>query len=365
VIKLKAILAASAAACFLVLTATRAGAEEIEHKFRIAFSAGGFSITDQQHSAAANVRVLLRTDGQIDTVIQDPRNDSGAFSDFGLEPQYGANLSASYGITRLWYVEASLGYRQGHVGNVMVQAMFNNVPTTAEQPNNYAVYNIDGGTISQVPLQFTTGIRFRPKASFNPYLCLGVGYSFNSFKPSAQLNDLSLAMDQSVGAFALLSQGSPGVLEVPTEGYGSLRGITVDAPGAPEWHFGGGFEYTVASHWSIFLDARYTVYSGKFHMTVNGADELGVSVPNDQIVETDPGAFGPFGGVYVRSGGLIDGGSLVPKPGFPTANCATSPGNCEFTGPPDGIKDTGWYYVQAGRVRYDNASYQIGFKFTF
>jgi hypothetical protein len=242
--------------------------------------------------------------------------------------------------------------------------MFEGAVVTVEQPFNFSIFNLDAGTIRQVPLQVTAGIRFRPKASFNPYLCAGIGYSFNSFTPSDELNELSTTLDQSTGAFRVVTQagggfGSPGAST-------SLSGFTVDAPDAPEWHFGGGLEYAFASRWVVFLDARYTVYSGKFHLSVNGSDELGISVPADQVFAAEPGAFGPFGAYDIPAGaGLIDGGSLVPAPGFPGANCATDPTECQFTGPKDGVKDPGIYYIHAGRVRYDNTAFQIGFKFTF
>ena len=361
--RLKAILVVSAAACLSLASATFARAEEIEHKVRIAFSLGGYSISDQAHSPSANVRALLLPDGEIDTFLQDPRNDSAAFSDFGLEPQLGAVFSASYAFNRQWYIEGSVGYRRGDVGNVELQAMFQFAPTTVEQPFNFQIFNINAGTIEQIPLQLTTGIRFRPRASFNPYLCMGVGYSINSFTPSDELNELSTTLDQSTGAFRAVTEAGGGF--GPPGTATSLSGITVDAPNAPEWHFGGGFEYAFASRWVVFLDARYTVYSGKFRMTVNGSDELGVSVPSDQRFTTDPDALGPFGGIQITDGGLIDGGSLVPAPGFPGANCSTDPGHCQFTGPKDGVKDPGIYYIHAGSVRYDNVSFQIGFKFTF
>ncbi len=356
-------LRASAIAGVLLVLTSGAWAEEIEHKFRFAFSVGGYSITDQVHSGAANVRTLLNDDGTTNSFLVDPRNDSGAFSDFGLEPQNGAVLSAQYGITRTFYVEASLGYRRGNVGNVQIQAFFDGAPTTAEVQNNFAIFNITAGTMTQIPIELTMGLRFRPKATFNPYICAGVGYSYNSFKPSAALNDLSVSLDQSTGAFRRVNE--TGTLD-PVETAGvPLSGIVVDTPDTPEWHFGGGLEYTFHKHWSVFLDARYTTYSGKFHMTVNGGDMLGISVPNDQAVKSDPGALGPFGAIQVLTGGLIDGGSYVPMPGFPDANCAVDKSHCQFTGPPDGVKDTGAYYVEAGRVRFDAASYQIGVKFTF
>jgi opacity protein-like surface antigen len=357
-------LAAAVAAGLLVIGASGAQAEEIENKFRISLGVGGYSITDQAHSPSANVRTLLNTDGTLNSFLFDPRNDSGAFSDFGLEPQKGAIVSVSYGLSRLWFVEASAGYRRGNVGNIEVQANFDGVIGTAEQPFPFTIFNYNGGTMTQIPVQVTAGIRFRPKASFNPYLAAGFGYDFNSFKPSDDLNTLSVRLDRSVGALLLVTpNGGFGALG-PSE---SLSGITVHAPSAPEWHFGGGLEYTVARHWALYLDARYTVYSGKFSMTVNGSNELGISVPADQRFITDPGAFGPFGPIQISKGGLIDAGSFVPAPGFPDAICTPTnhSTNCVFTGPPDGVLDLGRYYVHAGSVRYDNASYQLGFRYTF
>jgi len=360
---LQALVVSSAVACLLLASTTETRAEEIEHKFRLLFSLAGYNISDQAHSPSANVRTLLKPDGEIDTFIQDPRNDSAAFSNFGLEPQLGGVIGFAYAIDRQWYVEASVGYRRGDVGNVEVQAMFDHAVVSVEQPLNFSIFNLNGGTISQVPVQFTGGIRFRPKASFNPYLCGGVGYSFNAFTPSDELNELSRTLDQSIGSFRQVNEAGGGF--GPPQSPVSLSGIKVEAPDAPEWHLGGGLEFTFASKWVVFMDARYTVYSGKFNMIVNGTNELGISVPSDQRFTSDPGATGPFGGIEISGGGLIDGGSLVPAPGFPGANCQTTPEECQFTGPKDGIKDPGIYYVHAGRVRYDNVSLQIGFKFTF
>jgi len=360
---LQALVVSSVAACLLLASTSVTRAEEIENKFRILFSLAGYNISDQVHSTSANIRTLLRSDGEVDTFIQDPRNDSAAFSNFGLEPQLGGVLGVAYAINRQWYVEASVGYRRGDVGNVEVQSMFDGAVITTEQPLNFSIFNLNGGTIQQVPVQFTAGIRFRPKASFNPYLCGGVGYTFNSFTPSDELNDLSRTLDQSIGSFRPVNQAGGGF--GPPEPAVSLSGITVDAPNAPEWHVGGGLEFTFVNKWVVFMDARYTVYSGKFNMSVNGSNELGISVPSDQRFTSDPDAFGPFGAVEISNGGLIDGGSLVPAPGFPGADCQTNPVQCQFTGPKDGIKDPGIYYVHAGSIRYDNVSLQIGFKFTF
>jgi hypothetical protein len=200
--RLSAILRASVAGCLVLAAATSGRAEEIEKKFRLSFSLGSYDTQSQIHSAAANRRTIFRPDGQIEDQIYDPRNDSGAISNFSVETQPGFELSASYGVTRFWYVEGSVGYRTGTVGNVQVQAQFTGIPIPSTQAFNFSIFNLDGGTITQVPLQFTTGIRFRPKAAFNPYLCIGIGYTFMSYKPSDELNQLSVNLDQSIGGFS-------------------------------------------------------------------------------------------------------------------------------------------------------------------
>ena len=364
--RLNPILVSSVAACLLLVSTTAGRAEEVEKKFRLAFSVGGYNTTDQVHSSSGNRRTLFNPNGEFDDRIVDPRNDSGALSDFGIESQNGGVLSASYAINRLWYVEASAGYRKGTVGNVEVQAQFDRVPIPVNQSFNFAIFNLDGGTITQVPIQVTGGIRFRPKAVLNPFLCAGVGYTFMSFEPSGAINDLSLALSSASGGFSRLSgtqfQGEE--LESPTS-FEALSGITVDISNEPEWHVGGGLEYSFKSRWVAFLDARYTVYSGRFNMTVNGSNELGISVPSDQIINTAPDAFGPFGAVQIGGDGIIDGGSIIPKVGHEGTDCSAEPGNCVFAGPKDGNTDPGKYYVHAGKIRYDGASLQIGVKFTF
>ena len=364
--RLNAISASGAVVCLLLVSTSASRAEEVEKKFRLAFSVMGNSTTDQVHSSSGNRRTLFTPAGEFDDRIVDPRNDSGALSDFGIETQYGGVLSASYAINRLWYVEASAGYRKGTVGNVEVQAQFTGIPIPVDQTFNFAIYNLNGGKLTQIPLQVTGGIRFRPKAALNPFLCAGVGYTLNSFEPSNELNQLSLDLSHSSGGFARLSgtQFQGETLDPPTS-FQALRGITVDVSNEPEWHVGGGLEYSFKSRWVVFVDARYTVYSGRFAMNVNGSNELGISVPSDQIINTAPDAFGPFGAVKITGGGLIDGGSFVPKIGHEGTDCSVNQVDCEFTGPRDGLNDPGFYYVHAGKIRYDGASVQLGVKFTF
>jgi hypothetical protein len=352
-----------ALAAGVLLSMTVASAEDVEKKLRLGLSIGGFDGSDNSHSPSGNVRTVLDENDQLDQFIQDPRNDAGAISDFGLEPQYVGTFSASYAFNPYWYMEGSVGIRRGDVGNVEVQAQFFGVQPQGLQSFAFRIFNLNAGTLTQVPLQLTTGLRFRPKAALNPYVCAGIGYTFNGFEPSDDLDSLSTAMDNATGGFARLTGNS---FTAPTS-FSELSGITVEAPDAAEWHVGAGIEVTFKRRWVVFADARYFVYDSRFALHMNGdATELGLSVPADQVHTTDPGFSGPFGPYLFQTAGLIDGGSLVPALGAPPdTNCATDPIACTFSGPPDGQLDPGYYYVHAGSIRYNGVTFQLGVKFTF
>lgn len=354
-------------ALLVVLAVGAAHAEDVEKKFRIGVTVGSFLPRDKSHSAAANIRTLLNPDGSLSDRIYDPRNDSAAIGDYGVRGQYAATISASYFFTKSLFLEGSVGYRRGAVGNIEVQAEFDGTPSSNTQSFNFRIFDLKAGTLQQVPVQLTAGLRFRPKAIFNPYVTLGVGYSYNAFTPSSELDQLSANMDMSTGGLAVLQGTAFG-----GEGFGSVQsisdmsGITVDVPNTPEWHAGGGFEVTFKKHWVVYLDAQYITYSGKLRMTINGGKELGISVPSDQVRITNPNAYGPFGAYRIASGGLIDGGSLVPGPNAPPGtDCTVDASSCTFTGPKDGIPDPGYYYVHAGDVRFDGLNVQAGVRFTF
>ncbi len=360
-------LAWGAAVLFGAQAATVARAEDIEKKFRFGVSLGAFLPKDSVHSASGNFRTLLDANGATFDFIQDPRNDASAISDFGVRSQNSIDFSVSYAFTPTWYIEGSAGYRRGNVGNVEVQAQFDRTPSSSTQPFQFRIFNLQAGTVQEIPIQLTTGIRFRPKANFNPYLCAGIGYSFNSFQSSNELDSLSLNMDRSVGGFAqLVGTVFNGESFSSPSSFSDLTGIQADIPDAPEFHVGGGFEVSFKKHWVVYFDARYMVYNGRFKIRINGGNELGISVPADTAKITQTGAFGPFGAVQVPTGGLIDGGSLVPAVNAPPGtDCAVTPTACEFTGPKDGIPDPGLYYVHAGDVRLDGFTLLAGVKFTF
>jgi hypothetical protein len=368
----------AAAGLALSIAVLPAAAEDVEKKFRVSLAVGSYDTQDEVASPAANELRLL--DPVSDTLLislDDPRDDSATFNSLSIRPATRVTLAAQYALTKVFLIEGSIGYQEGDVGNIEVQAEFPRVFTPLEREFVFTPFLIPAGELTETPIQISGMARFRPRGKRNPYLGAGIGYIVVGFDPSPELNELSRRLDDSVGGPAPLVVSLDGGVNIVEEGLelGDLTGAAVDARDSFEWHLLGGAELSFKKKWSVFLDLRYVFASRTMRFGFNGADSVGVAVP--QLTDDfQPGAplpsgFGPF---LITSGGLVDGGSLQPEVGSsfnpdtddPTEFCAESPGQCEFVvGAQDGQLDTGLYYVQGGEIKYGGASLQVGIRYTF
>jgi opacity protein-like surface antigen len=366
------------AAMFLLLVPVGAArAEDVERRLRLSFAVGGYDTQDDIPSDAANILTIIRPDGEFFAQYEDPRSDNAQLGTLGIKPALRWSLGAQYAFTKLFLVEGSIGYQKGDVGEIEVQGQFaGDIWDTRREPYNFHSYRQPGGEMTQVPIQLTGMMRFRPKATFNPYAGLGIGYTFVGFTPSQELDELSKNLDEATGSFSAQFP-SPG-------GFGSagpaepLTGAVVEAPDTFEWHAAGGFEWTVKKKWAIFVDLRYIFASSQFRLGFNGGESLGVSVPNGEKDQDSPEANTVYG-TYDVPAGLLDVGCLVPiaatttqpcaAPGQPLAcnpNAASDqPDACKLQFTPDGQKDRGLYYVKGGSIKYGGPNLQIGVRYTF
>ena len=342
----------------LSMICTLAHAEDIEGRWRIGFGVGGFDARDEIESNSANTLVLTDADDVPELFWEDPRNDAAVFNALSIQPAPVFNVSAQYGVNKIFVVEVSAGYMETDVGDIEVQAQFFRDLFPAIERFNFKVFEINAGKMEMVPLRATMYARFRPKANF------GFGYTFVGFEPSSEFNDLSRNMDLSVGGFATL-QTFPGGFNTPAT-VADLEGARVDASDAWEWHVTGGLEYTVKRKWAVYFDLTWSQSSRSMFIGFNGETSLGVSVPQDRqflATYTGPTSFGAY---QIVAGGLVDGGRLVPlDPLLPPETCNVTPNACEFIFEPDGKVDRGLYYAQGGEFRYDNFTALIGFRHTF
>lgn len=353
----------------LCVAAFPAFAEEVEKKFRFGIAAGGFNHLDAIESDSANQLDVLNPDESLFARFFDPRNDAAVFGKLDIQAAPIGTMYGQYAVNRFFLVEVSVGYQKADVGDAEVQAFFDGDTDFPDvQDFNFRFFRVPVGEIERVPIQLTGLVRFRPKANFNPYLGVGVGYSIIGFEPTDEFNELSRNLDASQGQSMALSSsfptGSAGLIAFGD--VEDLQGATVDARDSFEWHIAGGAELTVKRNWSLFVDLRWTFASRSLSVGFNGAEDLGVSVPNFTDFAGTDLATQAFGGVLINQGGLIDGGR-VGDPFDDQVDCSgpLPPASCTFLLEPDGELDTGIYYVQGGNIDYGGVGLQFGFRYSF
>lgn len=351
-------------------------AEDVEKRFRISLHTGGYDSRDEVPSNSANVLAVVDGDtGAILLGVADPRLDSSVFGDLSLNPSIRSVAALQYAPNKILVLEASVGYQNGDLGDIEIQAEFPFAEVDEIEPFNYDIFRVPAGTVEQIPIQLTAMARFRPRAAFNPFIGAGIGYTVTGFKPSAELNTLSLRLDQSTGGFLGIDSNGLGYqgLSAPAS---DLKGIEVETPDTFEWHVVGGAEYSFKRKWAAFVDIRYSLASRKMAVRINGDTSLGVAVPNLVELESsplaDPSLYGP---VDIKTGGLVDGGSVVPEEGVNLPSGVTAeqfcanPNNafdCVFDpNQKDGILDIGRYYIQGGDMKYNGFAFGIGVRYTF
>lgn len=366
-----------AASMFFLLVGGAARAEDVEKRLRLSFAIGGSNTEDKVPSDAANFMTVVREDGSVAQGFEDPRQDTAQLGSLAIKPAIRYNFAAQFAFTKHFVLEGAVGYQKGDVGEIDVQGQFSgDLFDSQREAFNFRSFRQPGGVMTQVPVQLTALFRFRPKATYNPYAGLGIGYTFVGFTPSRELNELSLNLDNAEGSFAAQGPfpagfGSPFAPE-------QMTGATVEAPDTFEWHGVGGMEWTIKKKWAIFADLRYTFASKPFRLGFNNGESLGVSVPSGQKDFGSPEATRTYGTYFIASG-LIDVGCLVPIESVGTEPCAppggplacdpqlatNQPGACKLQFTPDGQPDSGFYYVKGGEINFGGPTLQIGIRYTF
>lgn len=359
-------------------------AEDVENRWRLGMTVGMSDSQGEVRSNAANILVITDANEIQQAFYEDPRNDDAQGLKLQIESAPRIMFSAQYAVTKIFMLELSAGYQRGDVGNIEVQAEFARDPRDEDQrfkfrcsgcgPNVDAppLPSIPAGEIEMVPVKATALARFRPRASFNPYIGVGIGYMFTAFTPSSELNELSRNMDASIGRFTRLQTFPNRFNPIGTER--DLGPVQVDVPDTFEYHLRGGVEYTFKRKWATYLDIDWAFTSQKMSLIFDPPSKsVGISVPNARVFDTDPRANDIYGAVEVLVGGFVDGGSLQPTnpdllpPDMSAAEfCELNPTSCFLDSTkPDGEPDPGIYYVQSGILDYENVTLSVGFRYTF
>jgi opacity protein-like surface antigen len=171
------------------------------------------------------------------------------------------------------------------------------------------------GQITEVPVQLTGVVRFRPESPFDPYVGGGVGYIFTSLDTSdsnigtpVTISASTVAGDNRVVTmrnFDDVSAYTNGLMVTSirsgargTESYPCHRisytpdlceavvpqgGIPITAleasvNSAPEFHLMGGVDYYFTSHLSMYIDGRYLWAQSKVEVRINGEKQIAAGI---------------------------------------------------------------------------------------
>jgi hypothetical protein len=287
-----------------------------------------------------------------------------------LKPAASGTIFAQYALTKVLIVEASIGYAKQDMGEAELQVQFDATTVPEYQPFLFSVFRFPVGEVERIPIQFTALARLRPRSSFNPYVGVGVGYTFNGFSVAPEFDALSVRLDGSFGALARVTaatQGNPTFVSPGQSAVRDLQGATVRVEDTFELHTAYGFEYAFKRKWAMIMDARWTLSSKTVRVGFDGGLNLGVPVPELVDYIDSEAATSAYGGIRIFDGGLVDGGALVPNEGeSPTHDCVADSSRCFFDSTArDGIPDPGIYYIQGGEFDYGGVSVQIGMRYTF
>ena len=351
-----------------MLAASGARGEEVAKRWRVGASLGGFSPQNEVESDADNVLRLFTDEGRVSLQFIDPRPDASAFNTLGVRPGPIANVSGQYAFSRFLVLEGSLGYSQTDIGNVEVHAQFDLPDSLDNIGFQFEPFMISAGDATFVPLQFTAMARFRPQARFNPYLGGGIGYQFVDYEISAELDELSRNLDNSIGQQSRMVPGAPEerpnpiVFVSPNAPDIDLSGAVIDMPDTFTWHFVLGAELSFGPRWTGFIDLRYNWAAEEASILFNGGEDLGVSIPDGEDFIGSPAQNTIYGPILVTEGGLIDGGQRRPRPTQPPdTDCALDPFKCLFDRSElDGVPDNGFYYINGGTFDYSAFQFSLG-----
>lgn len=381
-------------------------AADLTKKWRVSLAGGvppigGYNSQDEVESPSAN-RLLIVPDclqtntctgSQLEDVQQlfDPREEGEVFGTLEVRPMWAGTLAAQYGVNKHFLVEGSVGWQESEVGDIEFSAQFsgNGPEDEAVEGFNFTPYRIPAGDLTVVPLSVSAIAHFRPRATFDPYLGLGIGYWIIGFDVNPEVDEISQKMDASRGTQTKL--GVDGGL-FSTGVVNDLQGATVNAQDSFAWHLVGGAEFSFKKRWSAFVDVRWVDVSRDISVGFNGGMELGSSVPNFVDFQSSERANATYGPVLIgncqkavvpnengefvncEGGGLLDLGRVVlqrTEDADPIIDCQelndAGSLDCEvqFIFEPDGEADPGLYYAHGGSFSYDGFAVQLGVRFTF
>jgi opacity protein-like surface antigen len=277
-------------------------AEDTTHKWQIGFGLSYMATTDYIRSNS-DIAIATSTAGQVAglpaVTSVDERPDQNMLNEPTVADDFRFDFNASYGLNRWLALEMSTGYMKSDVGNIeffFKDSTINYGGTFASStpavcgPNLNSPcsrYNINTpstpstnlfvpvGTLTEIPLQLSALVRFRPESPLDPYVGLGVGYLFTNLQTGSEFEERG----QGIADLTVSAEIAGEYTDTSRPTRVSNTGFTVGPMQAEvtsdfSWHAVGGVDYFINDHFSVYVDARYTWTDSAVNITVDGAHQV-------------------------------------------------------------------------------------------
>jgi opacity protein-like surface antigen len=232
----------------------------------------------------------------------DERPDENMLNEPTVADDFRLDFNASYGLTRWLALELAAGYMKSDVGNI--EFYFKDVtinyggtfpasgsavcgPTRNSPCSRYNINTpsapptnsfVPVGTLTEVPLQLSALVRFRPESPLDPYVGLGIGYLLTSLEQGEEfvrrgegIAELQVASEHA-GEFT--NTGAAPKRVAGLSGPFSVSAMQAEVSSDFSWHAVGGVDYFVNDHFSVYVDARYTWTDAAVSITTDGAHQV-------------------------------------------------------------------------------------------
>lgn len=284
-------------------------AEDTKGKWQFGFGLSYYATTDyiRSNSDVAVATTVAGEEGGLPTVtFVDPRPDQNMLNEPSARDNFKWDFSASYGLTRWLALEVAAGYMKTAVGNIEYyltdrsKFIGNGTPvagTTSQvcgPTGNGQCFSFPGaagagsstnsnifvsvGDFTEIPVQLSALVRFRPESPLDPYLGLGVGYIFTDIETGQEFNERSSTISSLNVTSAFGGEVDTGqTTKVAAPPGFNPAPLQAEVSDGFEYHAVGGIDYFFNEHMSMYVDARYVWSETAIDITTDGEHQVRLS----------------------------------------------------------------------------------------
>ncbi|PYT38018.1 MAG: hypothetical protein DMF52_00755 [Acidobacteria bacterium] len=298
-----------------LLPSGRVMAEDTKGKWQFGFGLSYFATADYIRSNAdiALAQQVVGTGGNVLPPVQfvDERPDINIMNQASIRDDFKLDFKASYGLTRWLAIEAAASYMNAPVGNIefytknshqgiagQTDTFLKNCGPDPFNPSDCWAWTplssddvktntfLPVGTITEIPVNLSGLIRFRPESPLDPYIGLGFGYIIANLKTGDEFNRTAAFFGDPDFRVTSAAEGEFTTNRCNREGLPFDVGCTNFHPDALqanlkntwEWHAIGGVDYYMTDHFSVYVDARYVWTSGSVDIRMDHAHQVRFAV---------------------------------------------------------------------------------------